>query len=688
MHPSSRRSSHLALLSLPCVLLVAGCAHTGPGTASGAASKPAAGAEVLISRQVLFGNPKQAGGSISPDGRWLAHVAPRDGVLNVWVAPIDAPSQVRPLTNDRKRGIRGFSFARDGKHLLYAQDEGGDENFQVFAVDIQSGQARSLSPKGSRASIARLSDQRPGEVLLSMNDRDKRYFDLVRVELATGQATRVIENTEFAGITADSRFEPRVATRQRPDGGNEWFLREGNAWKPWSSVPQEDALTTQMAGISQDGKTFYVADSRGRNTSALYALDAQGGNRRLVYEDARADVDDVLVHPTTGVVQAVSSNYLRTRWQAIDPAIAPDLAALEKLAAGGEFIVSSRTRDDATWVVAVVRSDAPGKAYLYDRATRSSKLWYDSRPALDGLPLAPMQAREIRARDGLTLPSYLTLPKASDPDGDGKPAAPLPMVLLVHGGPWARDQFGLNGSHQWLANRGYAVLSVNYRGSTGFGKAFTNAGDLQWGRKMHDDLLDAVAWAADQGIAQRNKVAIMGGSYGGYAALAGVTMTPKDFACGVSIVGPSNLNTLLGSIPPYWAPLRKTFASRVGDPETPAGRQLLTERSPLTYVNQIERPLLIGQGANDPRVKQAESDQIVSAMQARKIPVTYVLYPDEGHGFARPPNRISFNAVAEHFLASCLGGRAEPVGNDFKGSTIQVPAGAELLPAIQAVMKN
>jgi dipeptidyl aminopeptidase/acylaminoacyl peptidase len=284
--------------------------------------------------------------------------------------------------------------------------------------------------------------------------------------------------------------------------------------------------------------------------------------------------------------------------------------------------------------------------------------------------------------------SYLSLPKAADPNGSGKASKPVPMVLLVHGGPWARDDYGYNGYHQWLANRGYAVLSVNFRGSTGFGKDFVNAGNLQWGRKMHDDLLDAVEWAVRNGVTTRDKVAIMGGSYGGYAALAGVTFTPKAFACAVDIVGPSNLFTLLESIPPYWEAFKQQFYRRMGDPTTEAGRALLKERSPLNFADRIERPLLIGQGANDPRVNVRESDQIVQAMAARNIPVTYVLFPDEGHGFARPVNNIAFNAVTENFLAQCLGGRAEPIGDTLKPSTAQVKHGAEFAAGLQDALSK
>ena len=677
----------LAFVLLGSVLLPA-CERDAPeptANASGTPDATEAAPPPLLERELLFGNPERVGGQLSPDGRWLGYIAPRDGVLNVYVAPSDDRANARPVTNDRLRGIRGFSFAFTGNHLLYSQDVGGDENFQVFVVDLTSDAVTALTPAGARAGLAALSPKRPSEVVVSVNDRDPVYFDLVRIDLESGEQTRMFENREFANLYLDRDYELRFAGKQTADGGQELFVPDGDGWQSWSVIPQEDALTTAIAGITVDGGTVYMLDSRDRNTGALYAIDAASGERRLVHEDARADVAGAMAHPATGIVQAVRVNYLRDEWHVIDTAVARDLEILEAIGEGDVNVVS-RTLADDHWVVVHSSSTAPPVYYLYDRAAGETELWFETRPALEGAITAAMHTAEIPSRDGLTLPSYYTLPPGSDPDSDGKPSSPVPTVLFVHGGPWGRDGYGFNSMHQWLANRGYAVLAVNFRGSTGFGKAFTNAGDLEWGRKMHDDLLDGVEWAVTEGISRRDQVAIMGGSYGGYATLAGIAMTPQVFACGVDIVGPSNLVTLLSTIPPYWGPVRTQFTTRVGDETTEEGRRLLTERSPLTYADQIERPLLIGQGANDPRVKQAESDQIVKAMQEKDIPVTYVLFPDEGHGFARPENSLSFNAAAEEFLATCLGGRFEPVGDDLTGSSITVPTGVGLLPGLQAAL--
>jgi dipeptidyl aminopeptidase/acylaminoacyl peptidase len=381
------------------------------------------------------------------------------------------------------------------------------------------------------------------------------------------------------------------------------------------------------------------------------------------------------------MVQAYATNYLRNEWTALDRVISADLAYL-KAKLKGDISVTSQTDANDAWIVEVDSATASIATYRYDRTTKALTKLFVSRPELEGETLAAMIPIEIQSRDGLTLVSYLTLPPASDPNGNGRPDKPVPMVLLVHGGPWSRDIYGYYGLHQWLANRSYAVLSVNFRGSTGFGKAFVSAGDLEWGAKMHDDLIDAVDWAIAAGITTADKVAIMGMSYGGYATLVGLTFTPDRFACGVDIVGPSNLNTLLDNSPAYWTKDEHSVQKRIGDPTTEQGRQLLHDRSPLFKVEAIKRPLLIGQGTNDPRVNQAESGQIVNAMAKKGIPVTYILFPDEGHGFVRPENRIAFFAAAEQFLAAFLGGRAEPIDGAIKASSATVPHGAAFTPGL------
>ncbi|NIA14676.1 MAG: prolyl oligopeptidase family serine peptidase [Nitrospiraceae bacterium] len=636
----------------------------------------------LIPRDVLFSNPDRANVQVSPDGAWLSHLAPVEGVLNVWVGPVDEPEAAKPVTEDRNRGIRIYFWAYTNAHILYLQDKGGDENWHVYAVDIETRQTRDLTPlEGVRAEIKAVSHKFPNEILIGLNDRDPQYHDVYRLDIATGERTLVQENTQFRSFIIDDDYAIRFGARMTEDGGRELLRPVREEWVSFLTIGPEDSLTTYVEGFDKAGKRLYLSDSRGRNTAAFVTLDLDSGAKTLVAEDAKSDVAGAMLHPTENTVQAVAFEYKRKTWTALDPKVGADLEVLRGVAEGDAQIVD-RTLDDAHWVVAYIPDDGPVRYYYYDRATQKARYLFSNRRSLEGLPLAKMRPVVIPSRDGLELVSYLTLPLGADPDGDARPSEPLPMVLLVHGGPWARADWGYNPTHQWLANRGYAVLDVNFRGSTGFGKAFTNAGNLEWGAKMQDDLTDAVRWAEAERIADPARVGILGGSYGGYAVLAGLTFTPKVFACGVDIVGPSNLLTLLESVPPYWAPAIALFTTRVGDHRTEEGRAFLEKRSPLNYVDRIERPLLIGQGANDPRVKQAEADQIVKAMQQKSIPVTYVLFPDEGHGFARPENRLSFDAVAESFLAQHLGGRYEPVGDDFQDASITIPAGAEDIAGI------
>jgi dipeptidyl aminopeptidase/acylaminoacyl peptidase len=539
-----------------------------------------------------------------------------------------------------------------------------------------------------QARFQQMSPSHPDQILIGLNDQNPQLHNLYRIDLNSGERQLVAENPGFSGYVTDDEYNVRFAVQMTADGGVV-IAKPGEAdeWSPFLKIEMEDTLTTSPVTFDSSGKILYAIDSRGRDTAALVSLDPESGETTLLAADPRADVTDLMIHPARKTVQAVAFMYERKEWQVLDPEVEGDLNYLRTVSRGDLEVISRTLADDA-WVVAYMVDDGPVRYYHYNRQKQEARFLFTNRASLEGLPLARIHPVVIESRDGLKLVSYCTLPLGSNPSGGLQTSSPLPMVLLVHGGPWGRDAWGYDSIHQWLANRGYAVLSVNFRASTGFGKAFINAGNLEWGARMHDDLIDAVNWAVAQGIADPDQVAIMGGSYGGYATLAGLTFTPETFACGVDIVGPSNLMTLIESIPPYWQPQIELFAKRMGDHRTEEGQALLRERSPLTYVERIQRPLLIGQGANDPRVKQAESDQIVEAMQEKNIPVTYVLYPDEGHGFARPENNLSFFAVAEAFLASVVEGRYEPIGEDFQNSSIQVPTGADHIPGLADALKK
>ncbi|WP_425397811.1 prolyl oligopeptidase family serine peptidase [Aeoliella sp.] len=655
----------------------------------------------LIPRDVLFGNPERAQARLSPDGKWLSFLAPvkqegdpnGEGVMNVWVAPVDDLASAEPVTDDTFRGIRSHNWAYNSEQILYSQDKGGDEDFHVYATNVKDKTTIDLTPiEKVHARLAGVSEMFPDEVLVALNDRIPQLHDLYRVNLKTGERELLQENPGLAAIIPDDNYKVRMAFNYTPDGGAAWLVPKGEPgekgyeeFEVAETFGPEDAMTSSPVGFNKKGDVLYYEDSRDRNTAALFARNLAEGDSKLLAENDKADVGGILVHPTDHTIQAVSFTFARREWDVLDEAIQGDVDFLTDFA-DGEFEVTGRTLDDRYWTVAYILDDGPVKYYIYDRQAEGDgrmRYLFSNRDDLDDYPLVKMHAPVIKSRDGLDLVSYLTLPPGSDPDGDGVPNQPVPMILDVHGGPWARDDWGYNPYHQWLANRGYAVLNVNYRGSTGFGKDFINAANAQWSRKMHDDLLDAVKWAVDNKIAIEDKICIMGGSYGGYATLVGLTYTPDTFACGVDIVGPSSLVTLLENVPDYWIPFMPVMKIRVGDVSTEEGRADLLAMSPLTHVDRIERPLLIGQGANDPRVTQLEADQIVEAMTEKNIPVTYVLYPDEGHGFARPQNRTSFNAVTEAFLAKQLGGRFQKIGDDFEGSSIHVPTGAADVPGLK-----
>ena len=621
----------------------------------------------LIPREVLFGNPEKASPTISPDGTRLAWLAPdKKNVLQVWVKTIGKDDD-KMVTADKKRGIRQYFWARDNKTLLYLQDNDGDENFHVFGVDLASGIVRDYTPfQGARAGVDAVSDLIPDQILVETNARNRQAFDVYRLTLSTGALVPDTQNPgDVAGWEADSKLNVLGAQIQTPDGGTEIRVRDNpqSAWRTFIKAGPDENLG--LDGFSGDSKSAYIETSIGSDTSRLVQKDLATGKEKVIAYSDEVDAGNVMINPITHNVEAVSFEPGRRRWQVIDPSLTADFAGIAKLQEG-DFAIGSRDHADKTWLVGFTSDRGPVKYYAWDREAKKGTYLFSIQPKLEGLQLSEMRPVDIKTRDGLTMHAYLTLPAGLAPKN-------LPMVLFPHGGPWGRDVWGYNAYAQWLANRGYAVLMPNFRGSTGYGKKFLHAGDRQWGLKMHDDLIDAVNWAVKQGYADPKKVAIMGGSYGGYAVLAGLAFTPDFFTCGVDIVGPSNLKTLIAAIPPYWKPIRSMFDARMGNVDDPKDAELIRNASPLFKANQIKKPLLIGQGANDPRVNHRESEQIVDAIEKNNGAVTYVVYSDEGHGFARPENRIDFNARAEAFLSNCLGGRVEPmVGDRYPGSTANV----------------
>ena len=643
----------------------------------------------LVDRELYFGNPDKIQVRISPDGKYFSYRAPVNGVMNIWVAPIENPDSAQPITQDTLRGIQSYQWSYKSGNILYTQDKGGDENWHVHLVDVESKTDTDLTPqeeiKGPdgkpltdpntgkiirpRADIMSVSRETPDEILIQINNSEPSNMDVYKVDLNTHKMNMVVKDEAFLQIVADNKNNIRLATRTNPEGGQIVYKYKNGSWDEYFRVPQEDMLSFGFFGFDKNNENAYMIDSRGRDKAALYALNLETDDKKVIAENDKSDIADLLVHPTNYEVEAYATDYLRKQWIPLTDEAKADLDYLEGFKEG-DLSIYFRSTDNNTWILAYDSPQEYLKYYKYDRKAKNAEMLVSSKPAFDDVALANMYPIEIESRDGLKLVSYLTIPR--ELDVDGRTSRPAPTVLLVHGGPWGRDNFGFNGLHQWLANRGYVVLSTNFRGSTGFGKNFVNIAAEEWAGKMHDDLIDAVNWMVEENIADKEKIAIMGGSYGGYATLVGLTYTPDVFACGVDIVGPSNLNTLLNTIPPYWKSFRDVFVHHIGDPDTEEGAALLEERSPLNRVDSIVKPLLIGQGANDPRVKQAEADQIVKAMKAKQIPVTYVLYPDEGHGFARPENNLSFFAVTEAFLAQHIGGRYQEIGDDFKNSSIQI----------------
>ena len=598
-----------------------------------------------IPHDVLFGNPEKVSPALSSDGSKLAYLAPDEkNVLNVWVKDLGG-SKEEKITSDEKRGIRWFAWQFDGTHVLYIQDKEGDENWHLYQTNLETKVTRCLTPfEGVQASIVAYMPEFPRRALIQMNKRNPALFDVYSVDLDTGDLTLIEENRDGTiQWLADWDLKVRASLVYGQKGDSIIRVKNGDAWQELIRVSSE--IFGNLVGFSADGKALYVFSSADANTTRLLKVNIHDGSQEVIVEDPDFDVlgnygfPEIMTHPITHKIEALAINRDKLEWIVLDPKVKADFAALRR--ESETFRVISRNLKDTHWVVQYSSDLHADKYFIYDRSTKKVAFLFSSRPQLENYSLCPMKPVQVQARDGMTLHGYLTLPLNAQPKN-------LPSILFVHGGPWIRDSWGYQPFVQWLANRGYAVLQVNFRGSAGYGKQYLNAGNREWAGKMHTDILDGKNWLIDQGIANANRVAIAGGSYGGYETLVALAFTPEEFCCGIDLVGPSNLVTLLETCPPYWEPFRVIWDVRVGNLQTE--RAFLESRSPLFKADQICRPLLVVQGANDPRVKQSESDQIVETMRKNGLEVEYLLISDEGHGFARPENMLEVVKASESFL--------------------------------------
>jgi dipeptidyl aminopeptidase/acylaminoacyl peptidase len=605
----------------------------------------------LIPLDVLLGNPEKMSPQISPDGRRLAYVAPVDDVLNVWVGSVGADDSA-PVTKDTDRGIQSYTWAHDNRHILYIQDSGGDENWRVHTVDLETGEIVDRTPfEGVQAQLIAHRKRFPNDVLIGLNRDNPQLHDVFHLDLSSGELRKVVDNPGFLGWVVDNDLKVRGAVSPQPDGGVAIVVRDSEDadWRPLLVVGSDDALTTGPIGFSRDGASMYLQSSVEANTARLVRMDIASGAIDVLASDPTYDLVDVVIDQDTREPQMAAFLKERLEWMVLDPSIQEDIEAVRRIHSG-DFGISDRDHDDRTWIVGFDDDAGPVKYYAFDRGSKEATFLFDHRPELNRYGLAPMEPVSFKARDGLELNGYLSFPVGIDRSG-------LPTIINVHGGPWHRDSWGLDVEAQWMTNRGYLCVQVNFRGSTGYGKDFVNAGDREWGGKMQDDITDTVRWVIDQGYADPDRICIYGGSYGGYATLVGATFTPELYRCAVSIVGPSSLKTWIETVPPYWTPMIAMLHKRVGHPET--DEEFLWSRSPLSRVENISIPMVIAHGANDPRVKLAETEQIVEAMKKKGIDHELMVFPDEGHGFAKPENRMKFYRAVEKFLARHLGGRTE-----------------------------
>lgn len=626
----------------------------------------------LIERERLFADQEKNCVKLSPDGQTVSFLAPVNGILNLWVAPLSEVNAAKPLTQS-KEPIHDYAWSAQGDWLLYLHDQQGDENWELKGIQLSNQQHKNYTPKGAQARIIQISQQHPHQIAIVLNQRHPALHDLYTLDLITGDLKCQYENNQYWEFLVDHDFKLRVGIKIDTVGGCYDDLSNPTQPKTLVRLSQLDMLALYYypaikMGFATDNQTLYVSDSLKTNTAALCAINTQDGSKRTLGRDPKADLYEVLFDPKTKQPQAFAVLYDRKQWTVLDQSLAGDFETLQALNAGDLNIVG-QSSDNLQWIVSYTHDNGPTHFYHYNRKVKVAKRLFDSSSQLKDLPLTRMHPKIVTTHDNLQCMNYLSIPKEQDTKGNGIPKEPLPMILLVHGGPHYRDFWGFNPWHQWLADRGYAVLSVNYRSSTGFGKNHMRAGNGEWAGKIQQDLIDAKNWAVKNHIAIEDKVAVMGRSFGGYVTLAAMSMTPDEFCCGIDLMGFANLETQLAHFPPYWKAVKKAFVEMLGcDPDTQEGIAFLKERSPIHYADRIKHPLLIEHGGNDPRVLQCESDQMVAAMQKNKLPVTYVLFPDEGHQINHLGNREAFHALAEAFLAKNLGGQCLPPANNIQTS--------------------
>ncbi len=643
--------------------------------------------QALLSQPESYSAPQ-----LSPDGRLLSWIAPFEGTPNLFVAPLDSLESARPLTRFTDSGVRAtdvsgqvlYRWHHDSTHIIFPKDYEGDENWDIHIVSVDTAEVRNLTPLPDKeVKVLAYGREQPNQMLISIETFGQSNPDVYRLDLVTGERELVQPNEGALAYLADHALDIRARIDFNAQGGLDFFKIAGGSKGELIYQVQASDLPALMTAVyqkiirfDQANRNLYLYDAQGRDTAALITLDVEDDTTKVIAEDDRVDIAGVLFRPADNSVQAYATMWTRTTWSAVDPELAPDFEVLSEMEEG-DWTIVSQSNDDSVWIVRYMASHKPIVFYEYRRDGQEGRRLFSATPQLEGLDLSPMHAYELTTDDGFPLVGYISLPPWSDTDKDGRPEKPVPMVVYVHGGPSdERAQYAFAPMVHSMNNRGLGFLYVNFRGSAGFGKAYMNAQKMEWGGKMHQDVLDQVDWAIAEGIADPNRIGILGGSYGGYAVLVAMTMTPDVFACGVDVVGPSNLEIFM----PHWDEDR--MGDTIGNPRTEEGRAFLRSRSPINFAHQTKNPVLIAQGANDSRVPKEQSDIVVEKMQQAGAEVTYLVYPDEGHGFIRPANSRSFDAITEVFLGECLGGRYQPLVDQLQGSSVEVPVGAEHIPGL------